>query len=75
MIKIRLSRGGVKGSPFYRIIAIDERKKRAGKAREVLGIWYPRKGLTEFSKEKLNQWVAKGAQVTTVVKNLIEKRS
>jgi small subunit ribosomal protein S16 len=74
MIKIRLSRGGAKGSPFYRIVAIDESKKRGGKAKDVLGIWYPRKGLTEFSKEKLEGWVSKGAQITKAVRDLIEKK-
>ena len=74
MIKIRLSRGGVKGSPFYRIVAIDESKKRGGNARDVLGIWYPRKNLTEMSYEKLEGWVSKGAQVTKAVKDLIGKK-
>ena len=73
MIKVRLSRGGVKGSPFYRIVAIDESKKREGKVNDVLGIWYPKKGLKEFSKEKLNEWVKKGAQVTKAVRDLVEK--
>jgi small subunit ribosomal protein S16 len=75
MIKIRLSRVGAKGNPFYRIVAIDERKKRAGRALEILGIWHPRKGLIKISNKKVDEWKAKGAQVTSAVNKLINKKS
>ncbi|HET7065395.1 MAG TPA: 30S ribosomal protein S16, partial [Rudaea sp.] len=31
MVKIRLSRGGAKGRPFYHIVVADERKARDGR--------------------------------------------
>ena len=37
MVKIRLTRQGAKKRPFYRIVAIDERKPRQGRALEFLG--------------------------------------
>ena len=37
MVKIRLSRTGGKNSPFYRIVAVDERKKSNGRSLELLG--------------------------------------
>ena len=41
MLKIRLKRFGRKKCPYYRIVAIDSRSKRDGKALEVLGFYNP----------------------------------
>lgn len=71
MIKIRLSRSGVRKKPFYRIVAVDERVKVKGKSLDILGFWQPAKKLKKIDTEKLNQWLKKGAKVTTAVKKLI----
>ena len=42
MVKIRLTRQGAKKRPFYRIIAIDERKARDGRPLEYLGTFDPK---------------------------------
>ncbi|MCK4759267.1 MAG: 30S ribosomal protein S16, partial [Candidatus Aminicenantes bacterium] len=39
MISIRLMRLGAKKKPFYRIIAIDSRKPRESKAKDILGYY------------------------------------
>lgn len=72
MIKIRLSRGGAKNAPFYRIVAIEERRKREGKPLDILGYWHPAKDDKKIDKEKIKQWVGKGAQITDAVKKLID---
>lgn len=72
MIKIRLARGGTKNAPFYRIVAIDERRKREGKALDILGYWHPAKDDKKIDKEKVKHWVGKGAQITKAVKKLID---
>ena len=41
MVKIRLTRGGAKKRPHYRIVAIDERKPRDGRPLEYLGTYDP----------------------------------
>ena len=41
MVKIRLSRGGAKGRPFYHIIVADERKARDGRNIERVGFFNP----------------------------------
>lgn len=66
MIKIRLMRIGTKKRPFYRVVAVDERKKRTGSYLENLGTYNP---LTEPKEIKLNQeridaWVKQGAQLS-----------
>ncbi len=72
MIKIRLSRGGVKKNPFYRIVAIEEGRKREGKPLEILGHWHPAKELVKVDKKKIDYWVSRGAQITKAVSNLLK---
>lgn len=70
-VKIRLTRVGKTNSPFYRIIAIDSRKKRDGASLDILGTYNPIEGkLIQFDQEKINYWVSKGAILTDVVKRL-----
>lgn len=71
MLKIRLSRRGAKNAPFYRIVAIDEQKKREGKEAEILGWWNPKKDTKKVDKIKIENWVKKGAIVSEAVKKLI----
>jgi small subunit ribosomal protein S16 len=73
MVKIRLSRQGTKNKPFYRVVAIDERQKIGGEALEILGFWNPAQNQIEISKDRVADWVKKGAFVTPAVKKLIEK--
>ena len=40
-IKIRLTRMGTRKRPFYRIVAVDSRKKRDGAYLENLGVYHP----------------------------------
>ncbi|MGB6838667.1 MAG: 30S ribosomal protein S16 [Microgenomates group bacterium] len=74
MVKIRLARGGVKNNPFYRIVVIDEKRKRGGKPLEIVGFWHPAKDIIKIDKKKIKDWVGKGAQVTQAVKKLLEKK-
>ncbi len=74
MIKIRLSRTGTKNKPYYRIVATDERKKRASSSLGVIGFWHPRKKVIKIDSKKLDYWVGKGAQITEAVGRLISKK-
>jgi small subunit ribosomal protein S16 len=74
MIKIRLSRGGVKKKPFYRIVAIEESRKRGGKPLDIIGYWNPQKSDLKINKDKLKAWIEKGAKKTTAVDKLLEKK-
>ena len=70
MVKIRLARHGSKNHAFYRIVAIDERKRRSGKPLDIIGTWNPTQKITEVDKKKLLEWIKKGAQVSQKVKEL-----
>jgi len=74
MVKIRLARSGVKNKPFYRIVAIDSKRKRGGKPLEILGFWQPSKNLIKIDKKKVSEWVKKGAKVTEAVEELLNKK-
>ncbi len=75
MVAIRLRRGGAKKKPFYRIVAVDSRRKRDGKVLEIIGYYDPKseEPLIKVDMEKYNAWIQKGAQVSEAVKNLIKK--
>lgn len=72
MIKIRLSRSGVRKNPFYRIVATDKRAKNKGKFLELIGYWFPSKKVINIKKEKLNKWVGQGAKLSSAVAKLIK---
>ena len=74
MVKIRLARGGVKNNPFYRIVAIDTKRKRGGKPLDIIGFWHPAKGVKEIDTKKINDWVKKGAQISQAVSQLLEEK-
>lgn len=63
-VKIRLMRIGTNNRPFYRVVAVDERRKRTGGYLELLGTYNP---LTEpkeinLDQGKIDAWIKKGAQ-------------
>lgn len=73
-VKIRLARHGAKKAPYYRVVVADSRAPRDGRLIEQVGRYNP---LTQPSKieldlEKIDAWIAKGAQPTDTVKRLIE---
>ena len=75
MVKIRLRRMGAKKSPFYRIIVADSRSPRDGRFIEEVGYYNP---MTEpetlkVEEEKVQKWLASGAQPTETVKSLLTK--
>ena len=75
MVKIRLLRAGAKKRPFYRVIAIDQRRKRNGRALEFLGTYNPitEPARIELKTERIEAWVAQGAQLTDAVRALIRR--
>lgn len=63
-LKIRLMRIGAKKRPFYRVVAVDERKKRTGEYIELLGTYNPLTDPKEVNlkKDRINYWLKSGAQ-------------
>lgn len=75
MVKIRLKRVGAKKAPFYHIVVADSRSPRDGKIIEQIGTYNPmiEPSSIVLDKEKITEWIKKGAKPTDTVKALIEK--
>ena len=77
MVIIRLARSGAKKNPYYFITVADERRPRDGKFIERLGFFNPSASGQEerlrLDLEKLNEWVAKGAQLSERVQSLVKE--
>ena len=73
MIKIRLKRYGRKQRPSYRIVAMDSRVKRDGKAIEELGFYNPLTDETHLKFERIKARLKDGAQPTETVHNIFVK--
>src|SRR5579871_2812477 len=76
-LKIRLSRGGAKKRPFYRIVVADARMPRDGRFVERIGTFDPLKAKDAadrlvLDQEKAKAWLAKGAQPTDRVLRLLD---
>ena len=73
MLKLRLKLIGRRGQPCYRIIVVDSRVKRDGRAIEEVGFYNP---ITKETHLKINRIVSrleKGAQPTDTVRDLLVK--
>ncbi len=74
-VKIRLARTGSKGQPSYRVVIADERTARCGRVIEVVGHYNPlvEPSLFTVDKEKVLEWIAKGAIPTETVRKMLGK--
>ena len=75
MVKIRMMRMGSKKSPFYRVMAIDERKQRDGRPLEFLGTYDPRVNppTVNINLDGIDGWLAKGAQLSGTVGSIVRR--
>jgi len=75
MVKIRLQRAGAKKRPFYRVVAIDERRQRDGRALEFLGTYDPIASPPRIAleSEKIEAWRRRGAELSAAVRSLVRR--
>ncbi len=73
-VKIRLKRMGKIRSPFYRVVVMDSRTKRDGRAIEEIGKYHPTEepSLIEIDSERAQYWLSNGAQPTEAVAALLK---
>ena len=76
-LKIRLTRGGAKKRPYYRIVVADARSPRDGRFIEKIGSYDPMKAKDSPERvvldlEKAKDWLAKGAQPTDRVLRFLD---
>jgi small subunit ribosomal protein S16 len=73
MLKLRLKRYGRKKQACYRIVAINSKAKRDGKAIEELGFYNPLSNETHLKLNQIQAQLNNGAQPTATVKNILLK--
>ena len=76
MLKIRLSRGGTKKRPVYKVVIADSRRARDGRFIEKVGFFNPllpkdKKERVGLEAERIKHWLDQGAQPTTRVARLL----
>ena len=76
-VSIRLSRGGAKKRPYYRIVVSDSRSPRDGKYLEQIGTYNPMLPKDSGERVKLNEdrarhWLSVGAQPTDRVARFLD---
>ena len=76
MLRIRLSIGGVRKRPIYKIVIADGRYPRDGKFIEKIGSYNPllpkdKKERIKIEAERVKYWMSKGAQPTLRVSRLL----
>jgi small subunit ribosomal protein S16 len=73
-VKIRLKRMGKIRAPYYRIVAVDGRKKRDGRVIEEIGKYHPKEepSLIEVKSERAQYWLGVGAQPSEAVAAILK---
>jgi small subunit ribosomal protein S16 len=74
-VRIRLTRVGATKRPAYRVIAIDRRRSRDGRALEILGFYDPltEPATVQLQSERISEWIGKGAQPSDTVVRLMRQ--
>ena len=77
MLAIRLMRMGAKKKPSYRVVVKEKLSKRDGAYEENVGFYDPTRNPAEvrLDMERVNYWLAQGAQPTDTVRQLIKQQS
>jgi small subunit ribosomal protein S16 len=79
MLKLRLSRGGTKKRPVYRIVVAENRFARDGRFIEKLGFFNPllpkeKKERVGLDVDRIKYWLGQGAKPTTRVARILGEK-
>ena len=74
-VSIRLNRKGTKDRPYYKIVAVDSRKRRDGRFIEQLGTYDPLLEGVNYTIDLAiaDKWLAVGAKPSETVNSMIRK--
>ncbi len=74
-VRIRLTRIGATKRPSYRVVAIDSRRPRDGRALEILGFYDPLTdpATVQIDGDRLAAWIGKGALPSDTVVKLMKQ--
>ncbi len=73
MVRVRLKRTGAHKSACYRVVVMDQRSSRDGKAIEELGFYDPRSKAEKINLERADYWKSVGADFSETAAKIIER--
>ncbi len=72
MLKIRLQRIGRKNDPAFRAVLTDSKNStKSGRFLEIVGIYNPKAGETNFKADRIKYWMSKGAKLSDTMHNFM----
>jgi small subunit ribosomal protein S16 len=73
-VRVRLTRVGSRKNPIWRVVVADQRSPRDGRFIETIGHYNPQTepSTIAIDDDRLRHWLARGAQPTGTVKQLIK---
>jgi small subunit ribosomal protein S16 len=76
-VRVRLTRVGSKKNPIWRVVVADQRSPRDGRFIEAIGRYNPQTNPSTIAidEERLQHWIARGAQPTGAVKQLMKAQA
>lgn len=73
MLMIRFQRVGRTNDPAFRIVAVEKRSKPKSSGIELLGSFHPKTKALRVKTDRILYWIARGAQCSPRVHNLLVK--
>ncbi len=76
-VKIRLKRFGTRKRPYYRMVVMDTRAPRDGRAIEEVGLYHPIEPEEEqirIDEPRIRDWLQRGARPSPTVRRLLNKK-
>ena len=73
MVRVRLKRTGTRNASCFRVVVMDQRSSRDGKAIEELGFYDPRKKEEKINVERANYWKGVGAEFSDTVEAILNR--
>ena len=73
MVRIRMKRTGSRNAACFRVVVMDQRSSRDGKAIEELGYYDPIRKQEKIDLARAEYWVGVGAQVSETVADIIDR--
>ena len=74
MVRIRLKRTGTRNQACFRVVVMDQRSSRDGKAIEELGYYDPCRKVEDINLERADYWKGVGAVISETVQDIIDRK-
>ena len=74
MVRIRLKRTGTRNQSCFRVVVMDQRSSRDGKAIEELGYYDPCRKVEDINLDRADYWKGVGAVISETVQDIIDRK-